>query len=138
MDFESEEDAKQSMCPKTCVELLGVSEWDGKGRANNYPFGFLLMSHTGKRAQTYIQINIHTCMHAYRWYILRIGFHDGRPRRVGSACEASAGVCVRESGSVPVQAFQDIADQTRIAGKPVLPEGENTLRLHSESQAIVL
>ncbi len=47
MDFDTEEDAKQSMCPKTCVELLGVSEWDGKGRANNYPFGFLLMSHTG-------------------------------------------------------------------------------------------
>jgi hypothetical protein len=47
LDYDTEEDAKQSMCPKTCVELLGVSEWDGKGRANNYPFGFLLMSHTG-------------------------------------------------------------------------------------------
>lgn len=29
------------------VEILGVSEWDGKGRANNYPGGFLLVTHTG-------------------------------------------------------------------------------------------
>jgi hypothetical protein len=27
--------------------VLGVSEWDGKGRATNYPCGFLLVTHTG-------------------------------------------------------------------------------------------
>lgn len=47
LDYDSEEDSKSSMCPKTVIELLGVSEWDGKGRANNYPCGFLLVSHTG-------------------------------------------------------------------------------------------
>lgn len=47
MDFENEDDAKQSMAPKTIVEVLGISEWDGKGRANNYPNGFLVVTHTG-------------------------------------------------------------------------------------------
>ncbi len=48
MDFDSEEEAKKgSLSPKLVVELLGVSEWDGKGRAINYPFGFLLVTHTG-------------------------------------------------------------------------------------------
>eukprot|EP01038_Epipyxis_sp_PR26KG_P010184 gene10184-13702_t len=46
-DFENEEEAKNSMCPKIVTEILGVSEWDGKGRANHYPFGFLLVTHTG-------------------------------------------------------------------------------------------
>jgi hypothetical protein len=46
-DYDSEEDAKTSLSPRNCIELLGVSEWDGRGRANNYPFGFLLVSHTG-------------------------------------------------------------------------------------------
>ncbi len=47
LDYDNEEDAKASMTPKTAIELLGVSEWDGKGRANNYPFSFLLVTHTG-------------------------------------------------------------------------------------------
>lgn len=46
-DYENEEDAKSSLSPKLVVEILGVSEWDGKGRANNYPGGFLLVTHTG-------------------------------------------------------------------------------------------
>lgn len=46
-DYETEEDAKSSLSPKLIVEILGVSEWDGKGRANNYPGGFLLVTHTG-------------------------------------------------------------------------------------------
>lgn len=47
LDYENEEEAKSSLSPKVVVEILGVSEWDGKGRANNYPGGFLLVTHTG-------------------------------------------------------------------------------------------
>ena len=47
LDFDSEEDAKNSMTPKLCCEIIGVSQWDGQGRANQYPNGFLLVSHTG-------------------------------------------------------------------------------------------
>ena len=47
MDFESEAEAQSSMTPRGCMEVLGVSEWDGKGRATHYPFGFLLVTHTG-------------------------------------------------------------------------------------------
>jgi phosphatidylinositol 4-kinase B len=46
-DYETEEEAKASLSPKLVVEILGVSEWDGKGRANSYPGGFLLVTHTG-------------------------------------------------------------------------------------------
>jgi len=46
-DYENEEESKSSLSPKLVVEILGVSEWDGKGRANNYPGGFLLVTHTG-------------------------------------------------------------------------------------------
>jgi hypothetical protein len=47
LDFESEEEARALLSPRLCVEVLGVSEWDGKGRATNYAFGFLLVTHTG-------------------------------------------------------------------------------------------
>ena len=47
MDYETEEESKVSMSPRLCVEVLGVSEWDGRGRANNYAFGFLIVTHTG-------------------------------------------------------------------------------------------
>ena len=47
LDFDNEEDAKTSMTPKLCCEIIGVSQWDGQGRANQYPNGFLLVSHTG-------------------------------------------------------------------------------------------
>eukprot|EP01031_Cornospumella_fuschlensis_P043948 gene43948-53732_t len=46
-DYDSEEDARSSLSPRLVVEVLGVSEWDGKGRANNYPGGFLIVTHTG-------------------------------------------------------------------------------------------
>lgn len=46
-DYESEEDSKTSMSPKVASEILGISEWDGQGRANKYPNGFLLVTHTG-------------------------------------------------------------------------------------------
>lgn len=48
-DYESEEDARQSLSPKLVVEILGVSEWDGKGRSINYPGGILLVTHTGSQ-----------------------------------------------------------------------------------------
>lgn len=35
------------MSPRIVAEVLGISEWDGKGRANQYPFGLLLVTHTG-------------------------------------------------------------------------------------------
>jgi phosphatidylinositol 4-kinase len=47
LDFDNEEEAKSSMTPKLCCEIIGVSQWDGQGRANQYPNGFLLVSHTG-------------------------------------------------------------------------------------------
>ncbi len=46
-DYEHEEDARNSLNPKLVVEILGVSEWDGRGRVNSYPGGFLLVTHTG-------------------------------------------------------------------------------------------
>jgi len=47
LDYESEEDSRASMSPKVACEILGISEWDGQGRANQYPNGFLLVTHTG-------------------------------------------------------------------------------------------
>jgi hypothetical protein len=46
-DYDNEDDARNNLSPKMVVEILGVSEWDGKGRANNYPGGLLLVTHTG-------------------------------------------------------------------------------------------
>jgi phosphatidylinositol 4-kinase len=47
LDYDNEEDAKTSMAPKLVSEILGTSEWDGQGRANQYPNSFLLVTHTG-------------------------------------------------------------------------------------------
>ena len=47
LDYESEEDAVSCLIPKNASEVLGVSEWDGQGRANQYPNGILIMTHTG-------------------------------------------------------------------------------------------
>ena len=33
VDYENEAEAATSMCPKRAIELLGVSEWDGRGKA---------------------------------------------------------------------------------------------------------
>lgn len=46
-DYDSEEESKSSISPKVVSEILGISEWDGQGRANQYPNGFLLVTHTG-------------------------------------------------------------------------------------------
>lgn len=46
LDYDNEDDAKTMINPKTVVELVGVSEWDGKGRANYYPAGLLLVTRT--------------------------------------------------------------------------------------------
>ena len=35
------------MSPKIISEVVGISEWDGQGRANQYPNGLLLVTHTG-------------------------------------------------------------------------------------------
>ncbi len=48
LDYESEEAAKSSLAPTMALEVLGVSEWDGQGRANQYPNGFLIVTHTGQ------------------------------------------------------------------------------------------
>ena len=42
-DYDNEDDAKASLSPKLVVEILGVSEWDGKGRVNSYPGGTVLI-----------------------------------------------------------------------------------------------
>ena len=47
LDYESEEESRISLCPKICIEIIGVSEWDGEGRANKYQNGFLVVTHTG-------------------------------------------------------------------------------------------
>eukprot|EP00605_Chrysophyceae_sp_TOSAG23-4_P000441 GSChrysophyteH1.ASY1.ANO1.499.1 assembled CDS len=47
LDYENEEAAKNSLAPILVCEVLGVSEWDGQGRANQYPNSFLMMTHTG-------------------------------------------------------------------------------------------
>lgn len=47
LDYESEEDSKTSICPRQVSEILGISEWDGQGRANSYQNTFLLVTHTG-------------------------------------------------------------------------------------------
>lgn len=47
LDFDNEDEAKSSITPRLCCEIIGVSQWDGQGRANQYPNGFLLVSHTG-------------------------------------------------------------------------------------------
>jgi len=48
LDYENEEAAKSSLAPMLSSEVLGVSEWDGQGRANQYPNGFLIVTHTGQ------------------------------------------------------------------------------------------
>jgi hypothetical protein len=48
LDYENEEAAKSSLAPLLASEVLGVSEWDGQGRANQYPNGFLIVTHTGQ------------------------------------------------------------------------------------------
>lgn len=55
LDYDHEEDAKNSLSPRLVVEIVGVSEWDGRGRANSYPGGFLLVSHTG--ATYYVSVS---------------------------------------------------------------------------------
>ena len=47
VDYDSEEEARTSLTPKLAVEILGVAEWDGVGRANQYANGFLVVTHTG-------------------------------------------------------------------------------------------
>ena len=47
LDFDSEEDSRNMNNPKSAVELIGVCDWDGQGRANKYANGFLAVSHTG-------------------------------------------------------------------------------------------
>jgi hypothetical protein len=47
LDYDSEEDSKTSMSPRVIAEVLGISEWDGMGRANQYVNGFLIVTHTG-------------------------------------------------------------------------------------------
>ena len=47
LDYDTEEESKSSGTPKVASEILGISEWDGQGRANQYPNGFLLVTHTG-------------------------------------------------------------------------------------------
>lgn len=48
LDYDTEEESKKSSAsPKVASEILGISEWDGQGRANQYPNGFLLVTHTG-------------------------------------------------------------------------------------------
>ena len=41
MDFDNDEEAKTSLSPKCILEIIGVSKWDGHGRAGHHPNGFL-------------------------------------------------------------------------------------------------
>ena len=47
LDYESNEAAETSMTPRCVAEIIGVSDWDGKGRANKYQNAFLVVTHTG-------------------------------------------------------------------------------------------
>lgn len=66
LDYDSEDDYRMLLSPKTSSEVLGISEWDGQGmsriilnglfnllmifilgRANQYSNGFLIVTHTG-------------------------------------------------------------------------------------------
>jgi hypothetical protein len=47
LDYDNEEEARLSLSPRGCCEILGVSDWDGQGRSYRYPNGFLLVTHTG-------------------------------------------------------------------------------------------
>lgn len=46
-DFENEEESKCSVNPRAAIEILGISEWDGRGRSTSYRNGFLFVTHTG-------------------------------------------------------------------------------------------
>jgi hypothetical protein len=48
LDYESEEEARQSMSPKCAAELIGVHVWDGEGRSTTYQNGILFVTHTGR------------------------------------------------------------------------------------------
>jgi hypothetical protein len=48
LDYESEEESKSSMSPRCAAEIVGISDWDGVGRANKYTNGFLIVTHTSE------------------------------------------------------------------------------------------
>ena len=47
LDFDSNEEAQNSVIPHAAVEIIGISEWDGVGRFNTYHNSFLIVTHTG-------------------------------------------------------------------------------------------
>jgi len=47
LDYDTEEESKSNLSPKLVCEVLGISEWDGVGRAHQYAFGFIIVTHTG-------------------------------------------------------------------------------------------
>lgn len=47
LDYETEEESRMSLVPKNVAEIIGVSIWDGQGRANQYDNAFLVVTHTG-------------------------------------------------------------------------------------------
>ena len=65
LDYDNIEDSKTSMTPKTVSEILGISEWDGQGRANQYPNGLILVTHTGK---TYY-MSVPTAKERDEWFV---------------------------------------------------------------------
>lgn len=46
LDYDNEEESKTSLCPRSVSEIVGISEWDGQGRANHYQNGFIIVTHT--------------------------------------------------------------------------------------------
>lgn len=48
LDYENEEESKTNLNPKLVCEVLGISEWDGVGRAHQYSHGFIIVTHTGE------------------------------------------------------------------------------------------
>lgn len=46
-DYDTEEEAALGLRPKTEIDVIGVSPWDGKAKYHNYAFGFLFVSHLG-------------------------------------------------------------------------------------------
>ena len=47
MDFENEEESRTAVMPHGAVEVIGVSEWDGRGNGAVYAHGLLVVTHTG-------------------------------------------------------------------------------------------
>ncbi len=47
LDYENDQDAHHQLNPRSMIEIIGIAKWDGQGGSPVYPFGFLVVTHTG-------------------------------------------------------------------------------------------